>query len=446
MPTSRWCSTSARRCRAHPRSSSCAVKRTALWAARARACHAARRPGAVRHRPGRHRRRAAAGERRARRPPSTSTATASVACRSARPAPRCSPALAAALESLPADRPRYLMGVGDPASMVEAIALGVDQFDCVLQTRLGRHGTALTSAGKVQVKAARHGDEDVPVDARCACAVCARHSRGYLRHLFNVAEPSAARLLTLHNVAWTLQLMAGRRRGDRRAALRQLPRRRAACVGVTIGNLSSAPGPAGSDRNTTPPCTCTCPCPTDSPPTPSWFVADAATAAVESSDEGDSDDDGASTRLDDRRVPAAPAHRRGGVLPAAAPAAAPDAPAARAAVEPRGRRRGHADVGRLRLHHRLRDGQRRRLGRDRRRRADPGQPRRRSRARSTPRRPRAPRPRARRRLPGPERRAARGRRAGAAGTSRAAQRSRARRRSPPTPPSGDGTTDEPAAE
>jgi queuine tRNA-ribosyltransferase len=121
------------------------------------------------------------------------------------------PALAAALEPLPADRPRYLMGVGDPASMVEAIALGVDQFDCVLQTRLGRHGTALTSAGKVQVKAARHGDEDLPVDASCTCAVCARHSRGYLRHLFSVAEPSASRLLTLHNVAWTLQLMTAAR-------------------------------------------------------------------------------------------------------------------------------------------------------------------------------------------------------------------------------------------
>ena len=78
------------------------------------------------------------------------------------------PALAAAIEQLPADRPRYLMGVGDPASLVESIALGVDQFDCVLQTRLGRHGTALTSTGKVQVKAARHGDEDVPVDARCS--------------------------------------------------------------------------------------------------------------------------------------------------------------------------------------------------------------------------------------------------------------------------------------
>ena len=80
------------------------------------------------------------------------------------------PALAAALEHLPPDRPRYLMGVGDPASMLEAVALGVDQFDCVLQTRLGRHGTALTAAGKVQLKAARHADEDVAVDP----ALCVR--------------------------------------------------------------------------------------------------------------------------------------------------------------------------------------------------------------------------------------------------------------------------------
>ena len=117
------------------------------------------------------------------------------------------PALAAAIAHLPADRPRYLMGVGDPASLVEAVAAGVDQFDCVMQTRLGRHGTALTSTGKVQIKAARHGDEDGPVDVDCACAVCARHSRGYLRHLFAVGEPTASRLLSMHNVAWTLQLM-----------------------------------------------------------------------------------------------------------------------------------------------------------------------------------------------------------------------------------------------
>ncbi len=117
------------------------------------------------------------------------------------------PALAAALAQLPSDRPRYLMGVGDPASLVEAVLAGVDQFDCVMQTRLGRHGTALTSTGKLHVKAARHADEDEPIDATCGCDVCRRHSRGYLRHLLAVGEPSAARLLSLHNVAWTLQLM-----------------------------------------------------------------------------------------------------------------------------------------------------------------------------------------------------------------------------------------------
>jgi queuine tRNA-ribosyltransferase len=117
------------------------------------------------------------------------------------------PALAAALEHLPSDRPRYLMGVGDPASLVEAVGLGVDQFDCVMQTRLGRHGTAMTSQGKLQVKAARHGSEDIPLDATCDCDVCARHSRGYLRHLFQVGEPTASRLVSLHNVAWTLKLM-----------------------------------------------------------------------------------------------------------------------------------------------------------------------------------------------------------------------------------------------
>jgi queuine tRNA-ribosyltransferase len=117
------------------------------------------------------------------------------------------PALAATVEHLPSDRPRYLMGVGDPATVVEAVVLGVDQFDCVMQTRLGRHGTALTATGKVHVKAARHAAEDGPLDATCSCAVCARHSRGYLRHLFAVGEPSAARLVSLHNVAWTVQLM-----------------------------------------------------------------------------------------------------------------------------------------------------------------------------------------------------------------------------------------------
>lgn len=117
------------------------------------------------------------------------------------------PALAAAIEHLPVDRPRYLMGVGDPASLVEAVALGVDQFDCVMQTRLGRHGTALTSEGKLHLKNARHIRSDEPIDAQCSCDVCSRHSRGYLRHLLQVNEPTVARLLTWHNVAWTLNLM-----------------------------------------------------------------------------------------------------------------------------------------------------------------------------------------------------------------------------------------------
>jgi queuine tRNA-ribosyltransferase len=118
------------------------------------------------------------------------------------------PALAAALEHLPSDRPRYLMGVGDPASLVEAVALGVDQFDCVMQTRLGRHGTALTSTGRFQAKAARNATLDEPLDHDCPCEVCARHSRGYIRHLLQVGEPTASRLLSIHNVAWTIDLMA----------------------------------------------------------------------------------------------------------------------------------------------------------------------------------------------------------------------------------------------
>ena len=117
------------------------------------------------------------------------------------------PALAAAIEELPADRPRYLMGVGDAVGLVEAIALGVDMFDCVLPTRLARHGTVLTSGGRIQLKRAEFATSDRPLDERCSCAVCGRWSRGYLRHLVQVGEPGAARLLTIHNLAWTFDLI-----------------------------------------------------------------------------------------------------------------------------------------------------------------------------------------------------------------------------------------------
>ncbi len=116
-------------------------------------------------------------------------------------------ALVAAIEPLPHDRPRYLMGVGDPASLVEAVNLGVDQFDCVMQTRIGRHGTALTSSGKLNITRAEFSTSQDPIDLQCGCPVCQRHTRGYIRHLFQVNEPTAARLVSMHNIAFTLNLM-----------------------------------------------------------------------------------------------------------------------------------------------------------------------------------------------------------------------------------------------
>jgi queuine tRNA-ribosyltransferase len=85
--------------------------------------------------------------------------------------------------------------------------LGVDQFDCVLQTRLGRHGTALTSQGRVNLKRSEFTLNSDPIDSTCSCSVCARHTRGYIRHLFQVGEPTASRLVSIHNIAWTLSLM-----------------------------------------------------------------------------------------------------------------------------------------------------------------------------------------------------------------------------------------------
>ena len=117
------------------------------------------------------------------------------------------PALAAALAELPADRPRYLMGLGDPVGMIEAVGLGVDLFDCVLPTRLARHGTLLTAEGKLNLRNARFAADDAPPDPACSCPTCARWSRGYLRHLLQVSEPTAGRLLTVHNVAWILDFV-----------------------------------------------------------------------------------------------------------------------------------------------------------------------------------------------------------------------------------------------
>lgn len=117
------------------------------------------------------------------------------------------PAMAAALDALPPDQPRYVMGLGDPVGVVEAIALGVDMMDCVLPTRLARHGTLLTDTGKVSIRRAEFARSDEPLDSTCACPVCATTTRGYLRHLVASREATGATLATLHNLHWMQRLM-----------------------------------------------------------------------------------------------------------------------------------------------------------------------------------------------------------------------------------------------
>jgi queuine tRNA-ribosyltransferase len=116
-------------------------------------------------------------------------------------------ALDATLPHLPTDRPRYLMGVGDPVGLMEAVARGVDQFDCVAPTRMARHGTVLTTAGRINLRNAAHTRDEGPLDPSCRCPTCARWSRGYLRHLLMVGEPTAWRLLSIHNLAVVFALM-----------------------------------------------------------------------------------------------------------------------------------------------------------------------------------------------------------------------------------------------
>jgi len=112
---------------------------------------------------------------------------------------------------LPASQPRYLMGVGTPLDIVEAVARGVDMFDCVLPTRNARNGQAFTSEGTVTIKQARWAREQAPLDPACGCYTCRRFSRAYLRHLFVAEELLAYRLLTLHNVHFYLGLMEAMR-------------------------------------------------------------------------------------------------------------------------------------------------------------------------------------------------------------------------------------------
>jgi queuine tRNA-ribosyltransferase len=113
---------------------------------------------------------------------------------------------------LPAQRPRYLMGVGTPPDLLYAISAGIDLFDCVLPTHLAWQGTAFTSTGRVRVTRGAAGQADIPLDAQCQCSTCRRFSRAYLHHLFKCSEPLGPRLLSLHNLHHYHALMAEARR------------------------------------------------------------------------------------------------------------------------------------------------------------------------------------------------------------------------------------------
>jgi queuine tRNA-ribosyltransferase len=125
------------------------------------------------------------------------------------PVPEMYRVLHAVAHLLPADRPRYLMGVGTPADILEASECGVDMFDCVLPTRNARNGQAFVRGGRINIKQARYAEDALPLDPGCACPCCSRFERRYLRHLFLAGEMLASRLLTLHNLHHFGTLMAG---------------------------------------------------------------------------------------------------------------------------------------------------------------------------------------------------------------------------------------------
>ncbi|MBP6003046.1 MAG: tRNA guanosine(34) transglycosylase Tgt [Pyrinomonadaceae bacterium] len=139
---------------------------------------------------------------------------------------------------MPKDAPRYLMGVGTPEDLLEAVSCGVDMFDCVIPTRNGRTGSAFTSRGKLNIRNAKFARDDRPLDPECSCSVCRRYSLGYLRHLYQVGEMNAPILISHHNLAFFLETMkkarvaikAGEFDRFRREFLTQLAENEPECV------------------------------------------------------------------------------------------------------------------------------------------------------------------------------------------------------------------------
>jgi queuine tRNA-ribosyltransferase len=117
--------------------------------------------------------------------------------------------LEATVPELPEDKPRYLMGVGTPENILEAVERGVDMFDCVLPTRNARHGLLYTAGGQVRIKNEKYKEDFSPLDPKCICYTCKNYTKAYLRHLFISGEILSLRLNTLHNVAFYLNMMKG---------------------------------------------------------------------------------------------------------------------------------------------------------------------------------------------------------------------------------------------
>lgn len=112
----------------------------------------------------------------------------------------------------PENKPRYLMGVGEPLDMLEAVESGIDMMDCVQPTRIGRHGTVFTKYGRLVIKNAGYAEDDRPLDEGCSCYVCRNYSRGYIRHLLKAGEILGQRLTTYHNLYFLVQLMKNARK------------------------------------------------------------------------------------------------------------------------------------------------------------------------------------------------------------------------------------------
>ena len=175
-------------------------------------------PVALRHRPGGIARRSPSAVRRGPARARFRWLRGRAASASARAARRCGGPSTVTTHLLPADRPRYLMGVGRPQDILDAVATGIDLFDCVMPTRNGRNATCFTDKGLVKLRNAAHARDPRPIEEGCECLACRRFSRAYLRHLFLAKEMLGPILASIHNLTYLHRLTEVDPPGDRRRA------------------------------------------------------------------------------------------------------------------------------------------------------------------------------------------------------------------------------------